>query len=101
MNMAVREEPSQRALIELLEAEFAELPGASPELGQTHSSGRLHGRHYEASLVGPLRDFFARPGKEFRARLVECGYKLGGGHGDPPVLLPWIVEILHAGSLIV
>ena len=101
MSMAAHEEPRHRALIDLLEAEFAEQPDPSTEVGQTHAGDRLHAHHYEASLVGPLRDFLARPGKEFRARLVECGYKLGGGSGDPPTLLPWIVEILHAGSLIV
>jgi len=101
MSMAVREEPRQCGLLDLLEAEFEALPKAWAELGQTHAGAQLPWRHYEASLVGPLRDFFARPGKEFRARLVECGYRLGGGDGDPPALLPWIVEILHAGSLIV
>jgi geranylgeranyl pyrophosphate synthase len=64
-------------------------------------AGALGEHHWEHALVGPLRDFFSRPGKEFRARLVECGYSLAGGKGEPPALLPWIVEILHAGSLIV
>jgi len=101
MSIAALQELPRRALIDLLEAEFAELPEVSRELGQTHVGGGVHARHYEASLLGPLRDFFERPGKEFRARLVECGYQLGGGQGEPPPLLPWIVEILHAGSLIV
>lgn len=101
MSIAARQESPRRALIDLLEAEFAQLPEGAPEFTQTHAGGGVHARHYEACLIGPLRDFFARPGKEFRARLVECGYQLGGGHGEPPLLLPWIVEILHAGSLIV
>jgi geranylgeranyl pyrophosphate synthase len=84
-------------LIELLEAEFA---GAGEALEHGPFTG-LDKRHLESSLLEPLRDFFARPGKEFRARLVECAYSLAGGKGAPPVLLPWIVEILHAGSLIV
>lgn len=56
---------------------------------------------WESVLGGPLRDFLARPGKEFRAALVRLGYRIAGGVGEAPVALPVVVEILHAGSLIV
>lgn len=101
MTIALCEGLQDRGLIDLLEAEFADLPQALTDLGPMPVSDLLPGHHYEASLVGPLRDFFARPGKKFRARLVGCGYRLGGGVDEPPLLLPWLVEILHAGSLIV
>jgi geranylgeranyl pyrophosphate synthase len=55
----------------------------------------------EATLLGPLERFLARPGKQLRARLVEIGWSLGGGAGMPPRALPLAVETLHAGSLIV
>jgi len=58
-------------------------------------------RLLEASLYKLLREFLSVPGKEFRARLVLAGYALGGGHGTPPDALPWLVEMLHAGSLII
>ena len=58
-------------------------------------------RAWVRSLVGPLREFLARPGKRFRDRLVALAYNLGGARGDPPPELPLVVELLHAGSLII
>jgi geranylgeranyl pyrophosphate synthase len=57
---------------------------------------------WDAALLGPLSDFLSRPGKEVRGRMVELGYALSGG--DPermPETLPLLIELLHAGSLIV
>ncbi len=102
MNTAILAPEPRSALLELLEAEFSEPPRGLGELGAVSSSrSDLDPRHLEQALAGPLRDFFARPGKEFRARLVECGFAIAGGKGEVPALLPWILEILHAGSLIV
>jgi geranylgeranyl pyrophosphate synthase len=57
---------------------------------------------WERALLGPLREFLSRPGKELRARLVALGFTLGGGDARAmPVELPLLLEILHAGSLIV
>jgi geranylgeranyl pyrophosphate synthase len=57
---------------------------------------------WERALLGPAREFLRRPGKRFRARLVEACWTLAGGAaGDMPAELPLIVELLHAGSLIV
>jgi geranylgeranyl pyrophosphate synthase len=57
---------------------------------------------WNEALLDPLRDFLQRPSKRFRARLVELGYRLGGGRdGAHPIELPLIIECLHAGSLIV
>jgi geranylgeranyl pyrophosphate synthase len=58
-------------------------------------------RLWESCLVGPLRDFLAVPGKQFRARLVDYGYRLVDQAQPMPANLPWLVELLHAGSLIV
>jgi geranylgeranyl pyrophosphate synthase len=54
------------------------------------------------ALHEPLRDYLARPGKEFRARLCERAFRIAGGaaHGLPAEL-PLALEALHAGSLIV
>ncbi|MBK8481727.1 MAG: polyprenyl synthetase family protein [Proteobacteria bacterium] len=57
---------------------------------------------WERALGGPLADFIDRPGKELRANLVEASWALGGGRpGAQPRELPYLVEMLHAGSLIV
>ncbi len=60
-------------------------------------------RHlWEQALLGPVREFLRRPGKLFRARLVETCWILAGGPPDRvPAELPLLVELLHAGSLIV
>jgi len=63
-------------------------PGVAPEI-------------WERSLVGPARDFLSRPGKNFRGRLVESSWRLAGGQGEMPIELAEIVEVLHAGSLII
>lgn len=57
--------------------------------------------HWSQALADPLTDFLERPGKEFRAALVETAYHLGRGVGECPPVLPKLVEIIHAGSLIV
>ena len=53
------------------------------------------------ALYAPLDGFLSRPGKELRARLVRHAWSLSGASGDPPDELPAIVELLHAGSLII
>jgi geranylgeranyl pyrophosphate synthase len=67
-------------------------------LGSEH---RVPAHLWDAALVGPLTDFLARPGKEFRARLVRLGFQLSGRNQAPPAELPLIIEALHSGSLIV
>jgi geranylgeranyl pyrophosphate synthase len=61
----------------------------------------LSGEHWDKALLDPLVDFLERPGKEFRGALVEAAYHLADGKGGCPALLPKLVEIVHAGSLIV
>jgi geranylgeranyl pyrophosphate synthase len=98
MSIAYAPALDSRPLLALLEGRFA--------AGSCDGDGDgLHGLPpalWERALLGPLRDFLARPGKELRARVVELGFTLGGGaaHALPPEL-PLLVEILHAGSLII
>jgi geranylgeranyl pyrophosphate synthase len=57
---------------------------------------------WDEALLDPLREFLSRPSKHFRARLVELGFRLAGGaSGALPRELAYVVESLHAGSLIV
>lgn len=59
-------------------------------------------RLWESALLAPTREFLLRPGKAFRARLVATCWQLAGGHEHAmPEELPLVVELLHAGSLIV
>ena len=58
-------------------------------------------RVWVRSLPGPVREFLGRPGKRFRGRLVALAWSLAGRADDPPPHLPLVVELLHAGSLIV
>ncbi len=80
----------QPSALLLLEAELA-----------TRADAALAGEHWDRAIGDLLRDFLSRPGKEFRGELVRASYRLGGGSGEPPCELPLIVELLHAGSLII
>jgi len=53
------------------------------------------------ALEEPLRDFLARPGKQIRGTLARLSHRLGGGTGPFDHRVPALVELLHAGSLIV
>ncbi|MDB4977362.1 MAG: Polyprenyl synthetase [Myxococcaceae bacterium] len=58
--------------------------------------------HLERALYGDARAFLARPGKAFRARLIEGCFSLVA---DPSQVVPAAalesIELLHGGSLIV
>ncbi|HVV81458.1 MAG TPA: polyprenyl synthetase family protein [Kofleriaceae bacterium] len=56
---------------------------------------------WRRALAGPAADFLARPGKQLRATLVQAGWSLAGAAGPPPERLPLVLELLHAGSLVI
>lgn len=59
-------------------------------------------RAWSDAVLDPARSFLGRPGKHFRARLVTSAWMLaGGGLEQLPASLPLVIEVLHAGSLIV
>jgi geranylgeranyl pyrophosphate synthase len=79
----------------LLQATYPEdwpEPSASPELPRAI---------WDRALGDVARDILGRPSRQFRARLCELAWRLADGHGDLPAELPAVVEIAHAGSLIV
>jgi geranylgeranyl pyrophosphate synthase len=53
------------------------------------------------ALAAPLQDFLARPGKLIRGTLAHLSHRLGGGTTPFDVRIAALVELLHAGSLIV
>jgi geranylgeranyl pyrophosphate synthase len=91
---------TESALVGLIRAQFTE-----HRLCETLDLGaeRVPERLWASSLSGPLLEFLNRPGKEFRSRLVEVAFDVGSDLGSAPMPahLPLLVEILHAGSLIV
>ncbi|MET0410019.1 MAG: polyprenyl synthetase family protein [Polyangiaceae bacterium] len=85
-------------LLELLEQQFS--PRAlEAMLGR--SGVEAERALWRSSLYGPLHHFLSRPGKALRATLVDASYRIAGGRGQCPVELGLIVEVLHAGSLII
>jgi geranylgeranyl pyrophosphate synthase len=55
----------------------------------------------DRALLLPLREFLGREGKGVRGRLVGAAWTLAGASDPPPRELPLLVEMLHAGSLII
>lgn len=90
--------PPLPPLVELLEREFT---GNALERLLGLEDVRVPPSVWEQALLGPAREFLARPGKVFRSRLVSTSWTLAGGTDAMPPMLPHLVELLHAGSLIV
>jgi geranylgeranyl pyrophosphate synthase len=88
----------QSRLLELLEDHFTPV-GLQRALGTRLDA--IPSELWETGLLGPLRDFLARPGKSVRARIVEAAWRVSGAPGSPPDLLPATIEVLHAGSLVI
>jgi geranylgeranyl pyrophosphate synthase len=96
---ALREPPSVPVrLLELLEEQFSPRAlEALVNLGAAEEERAL----WRAALYRPLREFLSRPSKALRASLVDASYRIAGGREACPAELGLIVEVLHAGSLIV
>ena len=70
-----------------------------PAIGIARDSAQ--GRAVEAALLEPARSMLDRSGKRFRGHLVELSWQLAGGRGPCPDALPAVIEVIHAGSLII
>jgi geranylgeranyl pyrophosphate synthase len=78
------------------------LPGIHPEdWPEPMASPELPRAIWDEALGDIARDILARPSRQFRARLCQLAWRLADGPGDAPARLAAIVEIVHAGSLIV
>ncbi len=64
-------------------------------------TGRVRDGRWEDALLGPVNDMLGRPGKAIRARLVDAAFGLVRPGQRAPAAAAALVEILHAGSLIV
>ncbi|MBC8132941.1 MAG: polyprenyl synthetase family protein, partial [Deltaproteobacteria bacterium] len=56
---------------------------------------------WDRAVGDVARDILGRPSRQFRARMCEVAWRLGDGVGQIPAFLPAVVEVIHAGSLIV
>ncbi len=56
---------------------------------------------WNSALLNPLTEFLSRPGKRFRGQLTRLAWTLAGRNDNPPAELRLVVELLHAGSLII
>lgn len=98
MNDPLILEPEPNPLQVLLDEHFSE-PALSALLGA--EAGALDRALWAPGLAAPVSSFLATPGKSFRAELVALSFELAGGRGPCPARLSAIVELLHAGSLII
>ena len=97
MNEASLAEPAPNRLAQLLEAHFSESTLATLLGPESATLGEL----WRRALRGPVHEFVERPSKALRAGLVVRCFELAGGQGHCPEELGALVEILHAGSLII
>jgi geranylgeranyl pyrophosphate synthase len=78
------------------------LPGTHPEdWPEPASDPELPPAIWDRALGDIARDILARPSRQFRARLCQLAWRLADGPQEAPGRLAAIVEIVHAGSLIV
>jgi len=56
---------------------------------------------WERAVAEIARDILSRPSHQFRARMCTLAWRLADGEGDVPAVLPFLIEVIHAGSLIV
>jgi geranylgeranyl pyrophosphate synthase len=90
-------EPSA-SLTDLVQRQVPSLfaPSAHPSV-----TGRVRDGRWEDALLAPVNDILSRPGKAIRARLVDAGYALVRPGHKAPEAAGALVEILHAGSLVI
>ncbi len=56
---------------------------------------------WREALCEPVREILCRPGKQFRRQLTELAWRLSGAILPMPAGLPFVVELLHTGSLVI
>jgi geranylgeranyl pyrophosphate synthase len=93
----VSTEAPSTPLCDLLEADL----GPEALAGLAEGAGGVPLELWERALLDPAREILGRPGKEFRGRLVDLAWRLGGGAGAPPPALAAMLEIIHAGSMVI
>jgi geranylgeranyl pyrophosphate synthase len=92
----------QPALLPIVPRALAALEQALGERGPSALDPRVPAALWRRALAGPAEEFLARPGKELRGAMVRAGWMLtGSGDAQLPDRLALVVELLHAGSLVI
>ncbi len=92
----------QLAFADAAPSAIAALDRALASGGASELDSSVPAAIWRNALAGPAAEFLSRPGKGLRVSIVRAGWQLGGGAVDAmPDRLPLVIEILHAGSLIV
>lgn len=94
--------PRPLGLVQPLEPLVVALAEATAPGGSSSLLPSVPSSVWSAALTEPAAAFLARPGKDLRARFVKLGGALGG-QADSDLIdrIARVLEILHAGSLIV
>lgn len=90
--------PSASELVRLLQRQ---LPTLFQPSEHATVKGRVRDGRWEDALLAPVNDILSRPGKAIRAGLVDAGFALVRPGRRAPEAAAALVEILHAGSLII
>jgi geranylgeranyl pyrophosphate synthase len=85
-------------LVGFLHQQTPDLLSPSPHPTVT---GRVRDGRWEDALLAPVNDMLGRPGKAIRAALVDAAFALVRPGERAPAAATALVEILHAGSLII
>lgn len=90
--------PAAPSLVDFLHGQADHLfkPSQHPSVTQRVREGR-----WEDVLLAPVNDILGRPGKAIRARLIDAGFALVRPGQAAPEAAGALVEILHAGSLVI
>lgn len=92
----------QLALLESVPLTLSSLEHAFSDRGVSALDRRVPEAVWWRALAGPAADFLSRSGKELRTALVRAGWMLSGnGDATLPERLALVIELLHAGSLVI
>jgi geranylgeranyl pyrophosphate synthase len=92
----------QAVILDAVPSALAALEHAFSERGASSLDRRVPDAIWWRALAGPAEEFLSRPGKQLRSAMVRAGWMLAGGtDATLPDRLGLIVELLHAGSLVI
>lgn len=101
MTIALRTERARSLSFELLELLNEALAIDRRGRASAAEPGKVSDALWERTLLEPARHVLARQGKGFRGQLAASAYRLARGRGEPPAALRYVIELLHAGSLVI
>ncbi len=101
MNALTKAKTTVKAPVSLTDFLHKQVPRLFPPSKHAAVVGRVRDGRWEDALLAPVNDILSRPGKAIRARLVDAGHALVRPGRKAPAAAVALVEILHAGSLVI